>query len=367
MRTSLSRNSSSRIPAQRCDRGEKRLCEGPPPVYDDGSVYLEMQDGKKATFAFPPGDVSRGSILQRSRKRLGNFPDSGSSPRIPPAQTHPRGVAELPALPESDAVKLPPGSAREFLRQFLNLASNRWSLRRATGTDSAELYKEAKAIVKPGPSRKRPRRTDSFPRVLRGHALGDTFACQLAGEVMRRAELELLFSNAYKKYPSLISRSDLRPRSRGAPRPRLQKSYLEPLLFFKGFPGNPGLPRRAFCGPRAVRSRQKLLQSIISHQIRRGHPPPAKIGHGILMDHATNIVIGETAKVGNDVSFLHGDARRHGQRNRRPPSENRRRRDARRTRPAPRQHSHRTRRESARAPWCSTSPYDVRQASPRCA
>jgi serine O-acetyltransferase len=30
------------------------------------------------------------------------------------------------------------------------------------------------------------------------------------------------------------------------------------------------------------------------------------MGHGILMDHATNVVIGETARVGNDVSFLHG-------------------------------------------------------------
>ena len=34
--------------------------------------------------------------------------------------------------------------------------------------------------------------------------------------------------------------------------------------------------------------------------------PAAKIGHGLLIDHATNIVIGETAVVGNNVSFLHG-------------------------------------------------------------
>ncbi len=34
--------------------------------------------------------------------------------------------------------------------------------------------------------------------------------------------------------------------------------------------------------------------------------PAAKIGKGIFIDHATGVVIGETAHVGNDVSLLHG-------------------------------------------------------------
>ena len=33
--------------------------------------------------------------------------------------------------------------------------------------------------------------------------------------------------------------------------------------------------------------------------------PAAQIGHGIMFDHATGIVIGETARVGNNVSILH--------------------------------------------------------------
>ena len=32
--------------------------------------------------------------------------------------------------------------------------------------------------------------------------------------------------------------------------------------------------------------------------------PAARIGHGIMLDHATGIVIGETAVVENDVSIL---------------------------------------------------------------
>lgn len=33
--------------------------------------------------------------------------------------------------------------------------------------------------------------------------------------------------------------------------------------------------------------------------------PGAKIGKGVLLDHATGVVIGETAVVGNNVSILH--------------------------------------------------------------
>lgn len=33
--------------------------------------------------------------------------------------------------------------------------------------------------------------------------------------------------------------------------------------------------------------------------------PAAKFGHGIFLDHATGLVVGETAEVGDDVSMLH--------------------------------------------------------------
>lgn len=33
--------------------------------------------------------------------------------------------------------------------------------------------------------------------------------------------------------------------------------------------------------------------------------PAAKFGEGVLIDHATGVVIGETAVVGNNVSMLH--------------------------------------------------------------
>ncbi len=48
-----------------------------------------------------------------------------------------------------------------------------------------------------------------------------------------------------------------------------------------------------------------LLQSRVSEVLHVDIHPAAKIGRGILMDHATGIVIGETAVVGDNVSLLH--------------------------------------------------------------
>ena len=48
-----------------------------------------------------------------------------------------------------------------------------------------------------------------------------------------------------------------------------------------------------------------LLQSRLSEILHVDIHPAAKIGRGILMDHATGIVIGETAVVGDNVSLLH--------------------------------------------------------------
>lgn len=47
------------------------------------------------------------------------------------------------------------------------------------------------------------------------------------------------------------------------------------------------------------------LQSRIADVFNVDIHPGARIGKGILLDHATGIVIGETAVVGNNVSILH--------------------------------------------------------------
>ncbi|KAK0601707.1 hypothetical protein LWI29_026736 [Acer saccharum] len=48
-----------------------------------------------------------------------------------------------------------------------------------------------------------------------------------------------------------------------------------------------------------------LIQNRVSEVFAVDIHPGAKIGHGILLDHATGLVIGETAVIGNNVSILH--------------------------------------------------------------
>ncbi|XP_050290594.1 serine acetyltransferase 3, mitochondrial-like [Quercus robur] len=48
-----------------------------------------------------------------------------------------------------------------------------------------------------------------------------------------------------------------------------------------------------------------LIQNRVSEVFEVDIQPGAKIGRGILFDHATGVVIGETAVIGNDVSILH--------------------------------------------------------------
>ena len=55
----------------------------------------------------------------------------------------------------------------------------------------------------------------------------------------------------------------------------------------------------------AVQELAVLLQSRMSEVLHVDIHPAARIGRGILMDHATGVVVGETAVVGDNVSLLH--------------------------------------------------------------
>ncbi len=50
----------------------------------------------------------------------------------------------------------------------------------------------------------------------------------------------------------------------------------------------------------------QLLQSLISEKYGVDIHPAARIGGGVFIDHATGVVVGETAVIGNQVSILQG-------------------------------------------------------------
>ncbi len=81
---------------------------------------------------------------------------------------------------------------------------------------------------------------------------------------------------------------------------------IEPILYFKGF--------HALQTHRLAHQLWKdgrsdfayYLQSQSSRIFGVDIHPAARIGRGIMIDHATGVVIGETATVGDDASILHG-------------------------------------------------------------
>ena len=82
-------------------------------------------------------------------------------------------------------------------------------------------------------------------------------------------------------------------------------SPLEPLLFFKGFMAlsTYRVSHRLWHDGR--RWLALYLQSISSEVFSTDIHPAARIGCGILLDHATSFVVGETAIIEDDVSILH--------------------------------------------------------------
>jgi len=81
--------------------------------------------------------------------------------------------------------------------------------------------------------------------------------------------------------------------------------YLEPLLYFKGFHA---LVAHRFAHALWHEGRRDFalfLQSQASRTFAVDIHPAARFGQGIMIDHATGFVVGETAVVGNNCSFLH--------------------------------------------------------------
>ncbi len=82
--------------------------------------------------------------------------------------------------------------------------------------------------------------------------------------------------------------------------------YIEPLLYFKGFHA---LVTHRFAHELLKQGRRDFalyLQSQSSRIFAVDINPAARIGIGIMLDHGTGIVIGETATVGDNCSLLQG-------------------------------------------------------------
>lgn len=83
------------------------------------------------------------------------------------------------------------------------------------------------------------------------------------------------------------------------------RSLSLPFLNFKGFQALQSYRVAHWLWEQKRQPLALYLQSRISEAFDVDIHPAARIGKGILIDHGTSVVIGETAVVGDDVSLLH--------------------------------------------------------------
>lgn len=81
--------------------------------------------------------------------------------------------------------------------------------------------------------------------------------------------------------------------------------FIMPLLYFKGFHALTAYRVTHWLWNHNRRDLALFLQNRISECFAVDIHPAARIGHGILIDHGTSLVIGETCVIGNNVSMLH--------------------------------------------------------------
>jgi len=95
--------------------------------------------------------------------------------------------------------------------------------------------------------------------------------------------------------------------------------FVEPVLYYKGFHAIQTHRLAHWLWGQGRKDFAYYLQSRSSAVFQCDVHPAARIGRGIFLDHATGLVVGETAVIGDNVSLLHdvtlgGTGKDHGDR-----------------------------------------------------
>jgi len=135
-------------------------------------------------------------------------------------------------------------------------------------------------------------------------ALAFRFSLKLASGEMSEQILREIADEAYISDPSLgqAARADLMAVFERDP---ACHRYIQPLLFFKGYQAIQAYRIGHWLWLAGRRDLAYFVQMRVSEVFGVDIHPAAKVGRGIMIDHAHSIVIGETAVVGDNVSMLH--------------------------------------------------------------
>lgn len=134
-------------------------------------------------------------------------------------------------------------------------------------------------------------------------ALSYILSNKLANSIVPADSIQKIIEDVYDKDLSIIISAMHDVKAVHQRDPAVDK-YSTPMLYLKGFHALQAYRIGHFLWKENRRSMAVYMQNAASVSFAVDIHPAAIIGHGIMFDHATNIVIGETAVVENDVSIL---------------------------------------------------------------
>lgn len=136
-------------------------------------------------------------------------------------------------------------------------------------------------------------------------ALSYHLAKKIGGEDLSTMLAREIFDEAFAAKPEIgeATRADL---SAVFERDPACHRYIDAFLFYKGFLAIQCHRVAHWLWEEGRTPLALFMQSRVSEIFAVDIHPAARLGRGIMMDHATGIVIGETAVVDDDVSMLHG-------------------------------------------------------------
>jgi serine O-acetyltransferase len=135
-------------------------------------------------------------------------------------------------------------------------------------------------------------------------ALAYRISLKLASGEMSEQILREIADEAYAAEPALgqAARADIVATYERDP---ACHRLLQPILFFKGYQAVQAYRVGHWLWRQGRRDLAYFIQMRVSEVFGVDIHPAAVVGRGIMIDHAHSIVIGETARVGDNVSMLH--------------------------------------------------------------
>lgn len=138
-----------------------------------------------------------------------------------------------------------------------------------------------------------------------GSALCCVLSSETAADLMPKSDVIAAFKEAVSDDPDieLNAVADIQAH---VDRDPASSSYLAPFLYYKGYHALQVYRMAHWLWGQGRTAMALYFQSRASREYDVDIHPAAQIGKGIMIDHGSGLVIGETAVVEDDVSMLHG-------------------------------------------------------------